>query len=49
MMPECWKDGEHYLNRWQYLLMSPGVATSWWIKDPGPRLRRKRIVAQPFD
>ena len=50
MMPSL-KDGEHYyLNRWQYLLMSPTRGDIVVIKDPGHAdFAVKRIVAQPFD
>lgn len=50
MMPAL-KDGEHYyLNRWQYLLMSPKRGDIVVIKDPGHTdFAVKRIVAQPFD
>ena len=50
MMPTL-KDGEHYyLNRWQYLLMSPKRGDIVVIKDPGHTdFAVKRIVAQPFD
>lgn len=50
MMPAL-KDGEHYyLNRWQYLLLSPKRGDIVVIKDPGHTdFAVKRIVAQPFD
>jgi signal peptidase I len=50
MMPAL-KDGEHYyLNRWQYLLVSPKRGDIVVIKDPGHTdFAVKRIVAQPFD
>ena len=46
MMPAL-KDGEHYyLNRWQYLLMSPKRGDIVVIKDPGHTdFAVKRIVA----